>query len=114
MATNYTMSILKGTLLGLWLFGFGTLAFFYIAVYRYMGPHSAVSVNVITSYTIHNPLWWIALAVCFVLGYAIVRSWSPPPILWVAVFVTGLIPAGWFALFVTVIQMAKHARQGHP
>jgi hypothetical protein len=113
MATNYTMWILKGTLLGLWLFGFGTLAFLYIAVYRHMRPNSAVSISVITWYTTQNPIWWIALVVCFVLGYAIVRSWSPPTILWVAVLVTGLIPAGWFALFLTVMAIAKHARQGH-
>jgi hypothetical protein len=75
MATNYTMWILKGTLLGLWLFGFGTLAFLYIAVYRHMRPNSAVDVRLITGYTTDNPMWWIALAVCLALGYAIVRSW---------------------------------------
>jgi hypothetical protein len=114
MATNYTLSILKGALLGLWLFGYGTLAYLYIAVYRYMGPNSAVAVNVITSYTIHNPAWWIALVVCLVLGQEIVRSWSPPPILWAAVLVTGLIPAGWFAFFLAVLRMARRASQGHP
>ncbi len=115
MATNYAMWILKGTLLGLWLFGFGTMAFLYFAVYRHiMRPNSAVSINGITWYTIHNPIWWIALAVCLVLGYVIVRSWSAPPILCVAVLVTGLIPAGWFALFLTMLAMAKRISQRHP
>ncbi len=114
MATNYAMWILKGTLLGLWLFGFGTMAFLYFAVYRHTGPHNAVAINGITGYTTQNPIWWIALAVCLVLGYVIVRSWSAPPILWVAVLVTGLIPAGWFALFLTMLAMAKRISQRHP
>jgi len=107
------MWILKSALLGLWLFGFGTMAFLYFAIYRNLPPNSAVSVNVITSYTTHNPLWWTALAVSFALGYAIVRSWSAPPILWVAVLVTGLVPAGFLALFLTLVAKLKHVSQSH-
>jgi hypothetical protein len=107
------MWILKGTLLGLWLLGFGTMAFFYFAVYRNAPPNSAVDVRVFTVNTIQNPLWWTALVVCLVLGYAIARSWSGPPILWVALLVTGLVPAGLLALFITMVVKLKHASQGH-
>ncbi|HYW66614.1 MAG TPA: hypothetical protein VFB10_07905 [Candidatus Dormibacteraeota bacterium] len=112
MATNYTMWILKGTLLGLWLFGFGTMAYLYFAVYRHhMRPNTAVSINLITWYTTHNPLWWTALVVCLALGYAIVRWWPAPAILWVAVLVTGLVPAGWLALFLAIVMKLKHVSQ---
>jgi hypothetical protein len=57
-------------------------------------------------------LWWTALGVCLVLGYAIARSWSGPPILWIALLVTGLIPAGFFALFILLLAKLKHAMQG--
>jgi hypothetical protein len=50
------MCILKGPLLGLWLFGFGTMAWLYIVVYSHMPPNSAVGMSIITGYTTHNPL----------------------------------------------------------
>ena len=93
------MWILKSWLLGVWLFGFGTMVFLYFAIYRNLPHNSAVSVNLITALTIQNPVWWASLAVCLALGYAVVRSWSAPPILWIAVLVTGLVPAGGLALF---------------
>jgi hypothetical protein len=73
------MWILKGTLLGLWLWGFGTMVRLYFAIYRNLPPNSAVDIRVITGYTIQNPFWWTALVVCLVLGYAIARAWSGPP-----------------------------------
>jgi hypothetical protein len=107
------MRILKGTLLGLWLLGFGTMALLYFGVYRNLPPNSAVGVSVITAYTTQNPLWWTALVVCLVLGYGITRSWSGPPTLWIALLVTGLIPAGFLALFITLAVTLKHVSQGH-
>jgi hypothetical protein len=106
------MWILKGSLLALWLFGFGTMALLYFAVYRNLPPNSAVSVHVITSYTTLNPLWWAALVVCLVLGFAISRSWSGPLGLWIAPGVTGLIPAGFLALFLALMVKLKQASQG--
>ena len=96
------MWIAKGTLLALWLFGFGTIAWLYFAIYSHMPPNSAVSVHVITSYSTLNPLWWAAFVVCFVIGFAIARSWSGPLGLWIALFVTGLIPAGFLTLFLVL------------
>jgi hypothetical protein len=106
------MWILKGTLLGLWLSGFGTMAWLYFTIYHNMRPNTAVAITVVTSYTTQNPLWWTALVVCLVLGYVIARSWSGPPILWIALLVTGLIPAGFVALFMKLVLKLKHISQG--
>lgn len=106
------MWVLKGSLLALWLFGFGTMALLYFAVYRHMPPNSAVSVHIITFYTTQNPLWWTALVVCLALGFAIARSWRGPLGLWIALAVTGLIPAGFLALFLVLTVKLKQASQG--
>jgi hypothetical protein len=66
------MWILKSALLGMWLFGFGTMAFLYFAIYRNLPPNSSVDYRLITRYTIENPVWWAALAGCLALGYAVV------------------------------------------
>lgn len=98
----------KGALLGFWLAGFGTMAWLYFGIFRHMPPNSAVGVRIITSATIQSPLWWIALVVCIVLGCAITRSWSGPLGLWIALLVTGLIPAGLLALFVVLVYKLRH------
>jgi hypothetical protein len=107
------MWIAKGTLLALWLFGFGTMALLYFSIYRHMPPNSAVDIRVITARTTQNLLWWTALVVCFVLGYATARSWSGPIVLWIALLVTGLIPAGLLTLFIVLTMKAKQLSQGH-
>lgn len=108
------MWIAKGTLLALWLFGFSTMAWLYFALYRHLRPNSAVGFSVITGLTTHNPVWWVALVVCFVLGYTIARSWAGSLGLWIALAVTGLIPAGCLALFLPIAYKLKHLSQGHP
>ena len=107
------MWIAKGTLLALWLFGFGTMAWLYFAVYRNLPPKSAVEIRLITALTIQNPFWWTVLVVSLVLGYAIARSWSGPLGLWIALLVTGLIPAGILTLFLVLVYKMKQATQGH-
>lgn len=101
------MWIAKGTLLALWLFGFGTMAYFYFAIYRLTPPHSSVDIRVITALTTQNPLWWTAFVVCLVLGFVIARSWRGPLGVWIALFVTGLIPAGCLALFLVLVYKLK-------
>jgi len=101
------MWIAKGTLLALWLFGFGTMAWLYFALYRHLPSHSAVDIRLITALTTQNPFWWIGLVVCFVLGYAIARSWSGQLGVWIALAVTGLIPAGCLALFLVLVYKLK-------
>lgn len=107
------MWIAKGTLLALWLLGFGTMALLYFSISRHLPPNSAVDVRSFTARTIHNPLWWTALVVCLVVGFAIARSMSVPLVLWIAVLVTGLIPAGCLALFLMLLYKGKQFSQGH-
>jgi hypothetical protein len=106
------MWILKGTLLGFWLFGFGTLFYLY-TLYRPLQPQKAVSFNILTSHTIQNPMWWVALVVCLVFGYAIAYRWSGPPLLWIALLLTGLVPAGYLALVIMLAAKLKHVSQSH-
>jgi len=113
MKSDCTMWILKSVTLGLWLFGFGTMAFLYFAIFRDLPSNSGVDIRLITWYTTRNPAWWTALVVCLALGYAVVRSWSAPVILWVVVLVTGLVPAGFLALFVALALRLRHVSQNH-
>lgn len=103
------MWIAKGTLLALWLFGFGTMAYFYLAIFRHMPSNSSVDIRSIAGLTSQNPFWWTALVVCLVLGLAIARSWSGPLGLWIALAVTGMIPAGFFTLFLALMYKLKQA-----
>jgi hypothetical protein len=107
------MWIAKGRLLAAWLFGFGTMAWLYFALYRHLPPNSAVSISIFPGLTTANPFWWAALLVCFVLGLAIARSWSGPLGLWITLLVTGLIPAGSLTLFLLLVYKLKHISQGH-
>ena len=108
------MWMAKGALLSLWLLGFGTIAYLYLAIFRRLPPGpGAVGITVFTAYTIQNPLWWTALVLCFVLGFAIARTWSGPLGVWVALLVTGLLPAGCLALFLVLVYKMKQASQGH-
>jgi 4-amino-4-deoxy-L-arabinose transferase-like glycosyltransferase len=110
------MWILKGTLFWLWLMGFGTIALLYFTIYRNLPPSvgtSRVDIRVFAINTIQNPLWWVALVACFVLSYAITHSCSGSPTLWVALLVTGLVPAGLLALFIAMAVKLKQASQSH-
>jgi hypothetical protein len=107
------MWIAKGTLLALWLFGFGNLAFLYFRIYRHTPPNSAVSVSIFQVLTIQNPFWWIALVVCFVIGFVIAPCLGRSARLWIALLVTELIPAGCLTLFLVLVHKLKQAAQGH-
>jgi hypothetical protein len=109
------MWILKGTFLGLWLFGFGTITFLYFAVHRGLPSRTAVAVDVITSYTTQNPWWWAALAACTVLGFALVRSWpgKESVVLWIFLLVTSVVPVGFFGLFYVLSSKLKAAAGVH-
>src|SRR5260370_23495816 len=65
----------KGTPLGLWLVGFGTIAWLYFSIFRRLPPGPGeVGVTVFMAYTIQNPVWWAGVLVCLVLAFVIVRS----------------------------------------
>jgi hypothetical protein len=105
------MWIAKGTLLALWLFGFGTMVWLYISIFRHLPP-TVVDIRVITLPTTQNPFWWAGLVVCLILGLAIARSWRGPLGLWIALLVTGLVPAGSLALFLVLVYKLKQVSQG--
>ncbi|PYU15583.1 MAG: hypothetical protein DMG37_04635 [Acidobacteria bacterium] len=95
------MWILKSIFLGVWLFGFGTIAFLWLAVYRHMAPHTAVDLRLIAGLTTQNPWWWASLVAGVILGCALVRSWpgKASVALWIFLFLTSIVPVGLFALF---------------
>ena len=102
------MWIAKGTLLALWLFGFGTMAWLYFAVYSHLPGNSAVDIRVITALTIRDPLWWGALVVCLVLCYGIARSCSGPLLFVDCVGSDGNRP-GWFSRTVSRLRVQTEA-----
>lgn len=105
------MWILKGTFLGLWLFGFGTIAFFYFAIFRYVSRGTMVAATLVTGLTTQNPWWWVALTASIAIGCALVRSWpgKGSVVFWVVLLVTSLIPAGVFSLVAAMISKLKEA-----
>jgi hypothetical protein len=103
------MWIFKGTLLALWLVGFGTLLTLYLAVFRALPNNTAVDATVFALCTIRSAVWWIALVTCFAASIALTRAWKGPLAFWIILAVTGLIPAGALALFVTLFVKAHYA-----
>ena len=103
------MPIFKGTLLGLWLVGFGTLARFYYVLIRPFprGTSVAISASMLWHLTIRSVVWWVAVAVCFSVGVALTRVWKGPTAFWVALGVTGLIPAGFWVLVGVIYYMSR-------
>lgn len=85
------MWIPKGLLLGLWMFSFGTLAYFWFILYRHL-PSGAGSVDVRTLafLTVSNPSWWLALVASLSIGLIVSRSWRIGPALWVTMAATEL------------------------
>lgn len=110
------MWLLKGGFLGLWLFGFGTLAFLWFSFFRHLSRNSAVSTQLISGATTQNPWWWAALIACIVLGCALVRSWpgKSSGVLWIFLLVTSVIPVSLFGLYAFLLfKLREAARAGH-
>jgi hypothetical protein len=102
------MWILKGTLLGLWFLGFGTIGWLWFEIYRFLpSGQGAVGADLIVLLTMRSPLWWTGLVLCFALGFLIVRAWRVPLGLWITLVVTGLLPAGFLTLFVVLYLKLK-------
>jgi hypothetical protein len=103
------MPIFKGTLLGLWLVGFGTLGRFYYVLVRPFprGTSVAISISTFPFLTIRSVVWWVAVAVCFAVSLALMRVWKGPTAFWVGLGVTGLIPAGFWVLVGVVYYMSR-------
>lgn len=104
---------IKGTFLGLWLFGFGTITYLWLALFRHMPRNSVVDVRLISGATSQNPWWWAALIACGALGCALVRSWPGKSSLavWILLAVTSVVPAGLIGLYF-VLLYKLHAAAG--
>jgi RsiW-degrading membrane proteinase PrsW (M82 family) len=66
---------LQGISLGLGFFIVGTLIYLLFG----MREAPATGTTAIEAHTIENPIFWLALAVCIVLGYALVPARARPP-----------------------------------
>src|ERR1700730_14828087 len=104
------MWILKGRFLGIWLCSFGTLAYLYLLLFR-KASGGVVDARLITQFTTHSPVWWIALVLCLAIGLFVSHSWFGRPILWVALAVTELLPVGLFVLFLVLVSRNHEAVQ---
>ena len=71
------MWIVKGSLLGSLLFVVGCVVF--LVAWISHGNAKAIGITVIQGLTIHNPLFWMALAGSLMIGCAIVGSWPSHP-----------------------------------
>jgi len=72
-----------------------------------MPPNSAVDYRLITRLTTDDPFWWVALAGCLAIGYVVTRIWTGPLGVWIGLAITGLIPAGFLALFIALLMKLK-------
>jgi hypothetical protein len=101
------MWIAKGLLLGLWFITFGSITWFYVAIYRKLPPGPGMfSPNLLTHLTVSNPVWWLWLVACLSIALIITHAWPGRTILWVGLAVTELVPVGLFAfILVTMNQV---------
>jgi hypothetical protein len=67
--------VVKGIFLGAGFFVVLIIAFLFLTVFSGSSDTYATDLSVITSATIHNPLFYVVLIPCLALGCAIVGSW---------------------------------------
>ncbi|SRR5713226_4939241 len=102
------MWIVKGTLLSIWLFLFGTIAYLYFVLFRKLPPGpGSIDIRTLAVFTVSNPAWWLVLIGCLAFGLAIAYSWPIKPILWIALAVTELFPVGLLTLFLVMVGRLK-------
>lgn len=109
------MWVLKGTFLGISIFGIG---FTLLTLPTQWGSENQTSTDIRSIYaaTIYNPWMWAAFAASIVIGLAIVRSWPGrfSPVFWVVLVVMDLVPAGLLGLFLLVLSKLKHIAAAIP
>ena len=96
------MVTFKGTWFAFWSLSFGTMVYLYFALFSNSRPHTATGMSALTGYTLANPIWWIALIICLVVGNAIAKYWPVPRFVWIASLVSGAIPAGLILLILVL------------
>lgn len=111
------MWIARGTLLGVWLFSFGTIVFFYFSFFpkvvgrtsvdiRTLGTIS-IDIRTLSAITIANPTFWLWLAACVSLGLIAGRSWRGHAALWITLAVTEIIPVGLLAMVLVLVSRVR-------
>ena len=110
------MWALKGTFLGISIFGVGAVVFMFLSL-RSMGAaliagpghQSSFDIRVIPLLTIYNVWFWAAFAASIVIGLAIAASWPGKfsPVFWVVLAVIDLVPAGVLSLILLLVSKLK-------
>jgi len=101
------MWALKGTLLGISIFGIGATIFMFLAK-RSFGA-STVDIRTMSHATIYSTWFWAAFISSIVIGCAIARSWPGrfSPVFWVVLAVIDLVPAGVLSLILLLVFKLK-------
>lgn len=101
------MWIAKGTLLGVWLLSFGTIAYFVFFLGIKPNHSTTIDVRGLTFFTISNPSWWLWFVACLALGLIVARLWPGRgvfgSIVWVGLAITELFPLGLLVLILVLV-----------
>jgi hypothetical protein len=100
------MSIIKGLFIGVWLFSFGTIAYFLLKGFV-PRPGTSFDIRTISFMTVSNPSWYLAFVACLCVGLIVARSWHIHTAIWVGLIVTEFFPAAILALFLVVVRRLK-------
>lgn len=108
------MWIAKGTLLGLWLFSFGTIAWLlYFQGYR-PAPGVSFDIRSLAFITVSNPSWWLWLVACLSLGMIAARNWPGRGVagsaVWIGLAITELVPLGLLAGILVLVNRLRAMR----
>lgn len=86
------MWIAKGTLLGIWLFSFSTLGYFYFGLVRRVPGPVSIDVRSFAAISVASPTFWLWLVACLCIGLVAARMWRGPLAMWIGLAVTELFP----------------------
>lgn len=104
------MWIVKGILLGAWLFSFGWL-FYLVRLYLLAQKLSAGKGPGMFGIELLLPVstlsFWLWLVAWLAIGLATARSFPIRPILWITMAVTELVPAGLLAMFLVLMSRLR-------
>src|SRR5712692_7164798 len=81
MPTSYQkpeakMWMLKGILVGLWLFCIGTLVYLFFKTKPHE-EHTATAVSALLVWTVNNPWWWMALVTTLAVSCWFFKMYEP-------------------------------------
>jgi hypothetical protein len=108
------MWALKGTFIGISIFGIGATIFMFLAK-RSFGA-STVDIRTMSNATIYSTWFWAAFVACVLIGLAIARSRPGKfsPVFWVVLSVIDLVPAGALSLILLMVFKLKEIAAAVP